>query len=157
MLWRIAAAGGGLCGVGSLLLPYARLESNVEGFGPGAGSYTLLELATLLGEAGNDPTMVYGLLAVVFFGSAVALVAALTFYHLAAAGGVVQAGAAGVYWYGLQLEGSQTFVLGIARVEAVPTTGFYILVAGAAASLLAAGIGAATTDRSGDVSTEAGA
>ena len=144
MLWRIAAAVGGVGGLGSLLLPYAYVTSSLGGVEVQEGAYTLLELAALLEETGNDPTMIYALAAVIVFGSAVALVGAVAFHHLAAAGGLVQGAAAGLYWLGLRMEGAQTFFMGLGRVDATVEVGFYVLVAAAAASLLAAVVGTVT-------------
>jgi hypothetical protein len=145
MHWRIPAVIGGLGGLGSLLLPYAFVSSrvgDVGDVGPAQGHYTLFELATLLAETGNDPTAVYALAAVIVFASAVTLLGAVTFHHLAAAGGLVQAGAAALYWYGLQLEGSHQFLMGLGRVDATFAVGFLMLVGSAAVSLLAAAMGA---------------
>lgn len=154
MLWRIVAAAGGLGGLGSLLLPYAYVTSSFGGIEMDEGAYTLFELAQLIEDAGNDPTMIYGLAVVIVFGSAVALVGALAFHHLAAAGGLVQGGAAAAYWYGIQSEGTQTFFAGLGQVDATVEVGFYVLVAAAAASLLAAVVGA-VTGRRGDADTGA--
>lgn len=144
MLWRIAAAVGGVGGLGSLLLPYAYVTSSFGGVEMQEGAYTLLELAALLEETGNDPTMIYALAAVIVFGSAVTLVGAVAFHHLAAAGGLVQGAAAGLYWLGLRMEGAQTFFMGLGRVDATVEVGFYVLVAAVAASLLAAVLGSVT-------------
>lgn len=157
MLWRIAATVGGVGGLGSLLLPYAYVTSSIAGVEMQEGSYTLLELAALLEETGNDPTMIYALAAVIVFGSAVALVGAVAFHHLAAAGGLVQGAAAGLYWFGLQTEGAQTFFMGLGRVDASVEVGFYALVAAAAASLLAAVVGMLTSrSGKGDADSTAG-
>ena len=157
MLWRIAAAVGGVGGLGSLLLPYAYVTSSIAGVEMQEGAYTLLELAALLEETGNDPTMIYALAAVIVFGSAVALVGAATFHHLAGAAGLVQGAAAGLYWFGLQREGAQTFLMGLGRVDATVEVGFYVLVAAAAASLLAAVVGMLTAGSGGrDVDSTAG-
>lgn len=144
MLWRIAAAIGGVGGLGSLLLPYAYVKSNFGGVEFDEGAYTLFELATLMEDAGNDPTAIYVLAGVIIFGSAVALAGALAYYHLAGAGGLVQGGAAGAYWYAIQTEGTQTYLLGLGQVDATVEVGFFALVAAAAVSLLAAVIGAVT-------------
>ena len=157
MLWRIAAAVGGLGGLGSLLLPYAYVSTSIGDVEVQEGSYTLLELAALLEETGNDPTMVYALAGVVVFGSAVALVAAITFHHLASAGAFVQGGAAVLFWLGLQMEGAQTFFMGLGQVDASVEVGFYALVAAGVASLLGSVIGAVTErerGRDGDTTAE---
>lgn len=146
MLWRIAAAVGGLGGLGSLILPYAYVESSIGGIGVQEGTYTLVELASLLEDTGNDPTMIYALAAVIVFGSAMALLSALAFHHLAGAGGLVQAGAAGLYWFGLRSEGAQTFFMGLGRVDATIEVGFYALLAAGAVSL-AAGVAGTLTER----------
>lgn len=155
MLWRILAAIGGLGGLGSLVLPYAHVTSSFGGLEVDEGAYTLFELAQLLEDAGKDPTMIYGLAVVVVFGSAVALVGALAYHHLAGVGGVVQGGAAAAYWYGIQSEGSQTFFAGLGQVDATVEVGFYVLAAAAAAALLATVVGA-VTGRPGGADTAAG-
>ena len=155
MLWRIVAAVGGLGGLGSLALPYAYVRSSFGGVQMDEGTYTLFELAQLVEDAGSDPTMIYGLAVVIVFGSAVALVGALAFHHLAVAGGLVQGGAAAAYWYGIQSEGTQTFFAGLGQVDATVEVGFYVLVAAAAVSLLAGVIGA-VTGRRGDADAGAG-
>lgn len=141
MLWRIAAAAGGLGGIGSLLLPYAYVTKSFAGMGVDEGAYTLFELATLVEDAGNDPTAIYVLAGVIFVGSAIALVGALAFHHLSGAGGVIQGVAAGGYWYAIQAEGTQTYLMGLGQVDATVEVGFIVLVAAAAASLAGGLIG----------------
>lgn len=144
MLWRIIAAIGGLGGLGSLALPYAYVTSSFAGLEMDEGAYTLFELAQLIADAGNDPTMIYGLAVVIVFGSAVALAGALAFHHLAAAGGIVQGAAAAGYWYGIQQEGSQSFFAGLGQVDATVEVGFFVLAAAAVVSVLASVVGAVT-------------
>ena len=157
MLWRIAATVGGVGGLGSLLLPYAFVSTSLGDVEVQEDSYTLLELASLLEETGHDPTMIYALAAVIVFGSAVALVAAVAFHHLVGAGALVLGAAAALFGFGLWMEGAQTFFLGLGRVDATVAVGFYTLVAAAAASLLAAVIGALTgRDRGRDAGPTAG-
>lgn len=135
MLWRIAAATGGAGGLGSLLLPYAYVTGGALGVDLTEGTYTLFELARVVEDAGNDPTMIYVLAGVIVLGSAMALIGAFVQQYLAAAGGVVQGGAAGAFWYGLQQEGSRTFLAGLGQMDASVEVGFVVLVAAAVVSV----------------------
>lgn len=135
MLWRIAAAAGGAGGLGSLLLPYAYVTGGALGVDVTEGTYTLFQLAQLLEDAGEDPTMVYVLAGVIVVGSVMALIGAFVQHYLAAGGGVVQGGAAGAYWYGLAQEGSQEFLLGVGQMDASIEFGFFVLVAASVVSV----------------------
>lgn len=129
MLWRIAAAAGGAGGLGSLLLPYAHVSGGTLGVDVTEGTYTLFQLAQLMEDAGEDPTMIYVLVGVIVVGSLMALIGAFVQHYLAAGGGVVQGGAAGAYWYGITQEGSQEFLAGLGQMDASIEFGFFVLVA----------------------------
>lgn len=158
MLWRIAAAAGGAGGLGSLLLPYAYVTGGALGVDVTEGTYTLFQLAQLVEDAGNDPTMIYVLAAVIVVGSVMALIGAFVQHYLAAAGGVVQGGAAVAYWYGINEEGSQEFLAGLGQMDASIEIGFFVLVAAsvvAISSILIRAITSALAPRLGSGSTNA--
>lgn len=135
MLWRIAAVAGGAGGLGSLLLPYAYVTGGTLGIDVTEGTYTLFQLAQLVEDAGNDPTMIYVLAAVIVVGSVMALIGAFVQHYLAAAGGVVQGAAAAAYWYGIQQEGSREFLAGLGQMETSIEYGFFVLVAASVAAI----------------------
>ena len=144
MLWRIVAAVGGAGGFGSLLLPYAHVRGGALGIDLQEGTYTLFELARAVEDAGNDPTAIYALAVAVVVGSTLALVGALVHHYLAGAGGLLQGGSAAAYWYGIQTEGSQTFLVGLGQMDATVEVGFFVLAGAAVVSLAAFVVGVAT-------------
>jgi len=150
MLWRIAAAAGGAGGLGSLLLPYAYVTSGALGIDLREGSYTLFELARAVEDAGNDPTAIYGLAVLVAVSSTVVLVGALVSYYLTGFGGLMQGGAAAAYWYGVQTEGSRTFLAGLGQMDTTVEVGFVVLVLAAVASLASLLLGAVSRLVGGD-------
>ena len=150
MLWRIVAAAGGAGGLVSLLLPYAYVTGGALGIDLREGTYTLFELARAVEDAGNDPTAIYGLAVAIVIGSTLAVVGALVHHYLAGAGGLLQGGSAAAYWYGIQTEGSQTFLVGLGRMDATVEVGFWVLAGAAAVSLAALLLGALTRGGSDD-------
>jgi hypothetical protein len=142
MLWRIVAAVGGAGGLGSLLLPYAYVTGGALGIDLQEGTYTLFELARAVEDAGSDPAAIYGLAVAIVVGSTLALVGAVVHHYLAGAGGLVQGGSAAAYWYGIQTEGSQTYLAGLGQMDATVEVGFYVLAGAAVVSIAALVVGA---------------
>lgn len=135
MFWRIPALVGGAGGLASLALPYALVTGGVLGVDVREETYTLLGLARLLEDSGNDPETVYLLAALVVVGSTLALAGAFLRGSVAFVGGLVQGAAAAAFWYGATAEGSRTFFHGLAQVEMTPETGFFVLVVASLVSL----------------------
>lgn len=135
MFWRIPALVGGASGLASLALPYALVTGGVLGVDVREETYTLLELARLLEDSGNDPETVYLLAALVVVGSTLAVVGAFLRSSVAFVGGLVQGTAAAAFWYGAAAEGSRTFLYGLAQVEMTLETGFFVLAVASLVSL----------------------
>lgn len=129
MLWRITAAAGGVAGLASLVFPYAMVTGGTLGVELHRGRYTLVELASLLREAGRDPTGVYVVALLVVVGSAVAIGGALTRGGLAVGGGLVQGVASVAFTYGILTAGSGSFLLGLGRTDAQLEVGVFVLAA----------------------------
>lgn len=135
MIWRIPALVGGGGGLASLALPYARVTGGVLGVDVQEETYTLLGLARLIEDTGNDPEMVYLLAGLVVLGSTVALVGAVVRSVVAAVGGLVQGVSATAFWYGATAEGSRTFLYGLGQMDMTLEVGFFVLVAASVVSL----------------------
>lgn len=135
MFWRFPALVGGVSGLASLALPYSRVTGGVLGVDVQEETYTLLGLARLLEDTGNDPEMVYLLAGLVVLGSTVALVGAVVRSVVAAIGGLVQGVSATAFWYGATAEGSQTFLYGLGQMDMTLEVGFFVLVTASVVSL----------------------
>lgn len=144
MLWRLAAAAGGVGGLASLALPYARVSGGALGIDLEEGTYTLFGLAQLLADMGEDPQLVYLLAAAIAVGSVLALVGAFVHRWLAFAGGLVQGGSAAAFAYGVTTEGSRTFLLGLGEVDVTFEVGVFVLAAASVVALAALPLGALT-------------
>lgn len=138
MVWRILSLIGGLGGLVSLALPYALVSGGVLGLDLREKPYTLFELAGLLERAGNDPQMVYLLAFLILVGSTMVLVGSVAGSSIAFAGGLVQAGAAAAFAYGVTTKGSKTFLHGLGQVDASLETGVFVLAVAGVASMAAA-------------------
>lgn len=137
MLWRMTSLLGGVGGLGSLLLPYAVVAGDALGTTARRHRYTVFELGRLLDRAGTDPEVVYLLAFLVVVGSTMALIGAFSQGAIAFGGGIVQAGAAGGFAYGVTSEGSMTVLRGLGRIDASFDVGFFLLVAASALSAIA--------------------
>lgn len=138
MVWRIASLLGGASGLSSLLLPYALVSGGVLGVPVQAEPYTLIELASLLADAGEDPQMVYLLILLIVVGSTMAVIGAVSRRSIAILGGLVQGIAAVAFAYGATMEGSRTFFYGLSQLDLSLELGFFVLVIASSVSLSAA-------------------